>query len=81
VTVAIIADDKVLSWRRDRLLDAGFPYDHAHSLAVDSAVDLHEACDLARLAGHWLAWRLLATQAADDALGRSTALARIEEYT
>lgn len=79
--MAIVTDQNVLGWRREQLLAAGYPYDHAHSLAVDSDVDLHRARDLAADAGHWLAWRILAPRPDDAEPEQQTnALARIKEY-
>jgi len=55
----VITDEKVLLWRRSQLVGGGFPFDWAHSLAIDGEVDLHEAIALAKHAGAQLAWRIL----------------------
>jgi hypothetical protein len=75
--MAIVTDQNVLGWRREQLLAAGFPYDHAHALAVDSEVDLHKAIELAASAGHWLAYRILV---ASEPEPKRDHLERIKEY-
>jgi hypothetical protein len=37
----------VTSWRRDRLVEAGFPFREASGLALDSRYDLHALIELA----------------------------------
>jgi hypothetical protein len=41
-----VQEIQVLSWRRGRLLDAGFGYDLADELAGDFRVDLHAVLQL-----------------------------------
>lgn len=39
---------EVYCWRVEQLTRAGFEDGHAHLLAEDSRIDLHQACDLVR---------------------------------
>jgi hypothetical protein len=39
---------EIYCWRVEQLTRAGFASDHAHLLAEDTSVDLHQACDLVR---------------------------------
>ena len=43
-----LRDAEVYCWRVEQLTRAGFTADHAHLLAEDRTIDLHEACDLVR---------------------------------
>lgn len=38
--------DRVFAWRRQTLLDCGYPADHVDQLASAAYVDLTGACDL-----------------------------------
>ena len=51
-------EERVVSWRFQQLLTAGYSIEDAEILAV-MAVDLHKACDLAGIAGPQLAIRIL----------------------
>lgn len=79
--MAIIQDTDILEWRRGQLVKSGYPYDWAHSLAVDGSVDLHVACDLVVSAGPELAWQILRGQDEPRSKALVPLVDRIGEYT
>lgn len=51
--------EKPEQWRYDRLKDAGYTEGQSLLLAIDKAVDLHKAVDLAAVAGPETAYQIV----------------------
>jgi hypothetical protein len=52
-------EERVVWWRQERLVEAGFEVGAAWWLALDPEVDLHRAVELAAVAGPEVAFRIL----------------------